>query len=161
MIDVILSRAHADTHSAQKPLVSLSLVRFFFFSFLLAQYYLTMVATWRNFELARDELVVQLSVDCGTGKKEKRGMKFKNKKDNDEEKWFFPFSSQRHTKCACVCVYVGIWVTGRFVRSFRLIGRGERWSELSWSNPLTFIIQPKQRYKFPWTKKRKKTKMIE
>jgi hypothetical protein len=31
MIDVILSRAHADTHSAQKPLVSLSLSRSFFF----------------------------------------------------------------------------------------------------------------------------------
>ncbi|KAK4003424.1 hypothetical protein OUZ56_005190 [Daphnia magna] len=54
-----------------------------------------MVATCRNFELARDELVVQLLVDSenqkGT-KMKKKGAVLINKEDEDEEKWF-PFGS--------------------------------------------------------------------
>ena len=52
---------------------------------------MTMVATCRNFELARDELVVQLSVE--KKKYREKGILINKKKvgrkeDNDEEKWF-------------------------------------------------------------------------
>lgn len=89
-------------------------------------------------------------------------MKFKNKKDNDEEKWFFPFSSQRHTKCVCVCVYtLGYEWRGDLFDPFDWLEGGK--GDPSYRDPTRSLssFSRSKDINFPELRNEKKTKMIE